>query len=238
MPPAADIADNLAAVRRRLSAAAQRSGRKDSDITLIAVSKTFGADDVRAAAAAGQVHFGENRVQEGLDKIDALKDLSLTWHLIGHLQSNKAKKAVAFSWIQSIDSRDLLRKVDAAASEVGARPQILLQIDLANEATKFGADEVLAADLLKAALDARAVQLRGLMIVPPIPEHPEASRPWFKRLRDLRDSFVAAGTPAAKLADLSMGMSDDFEVAVEEGATIVRVGSAIFGRRPAGLVHT
>jgi pyridoxal phosphate enzyme (YggS family) len=219
-------------VRRRLSAAAQRSGRKDSDITLIAVSKTFGADDVRAAAAAGQVHFGENRVQEGLDKIEALKDLALAWHLIGHLQSNKAKKAVAFGWIQSIDSRDLLRKVDAAATEMGARPQILLQIDLANEATKFGADESLAGDLLKAALDARAVQLRGLMIVPPIPEHPEASRPWFKRLRDLRDAFVAAGTPMAKLADLSMGMSDDFEVAIEEGATIVRVGSAIFGRRP------
>jgi len=238
MPPAADIADNLAAVRRRLGAAAQRSGRKDSDITLIAVSKTFGADDVRAAAAAGQVHFGENRVQEGLDKIDALKDLPLAWHLIGHLQSNKARKAVAFSWIQSIDSRDLLRKVDAAAAEMGARPQILLQIDLANEATKFGADAALAGDLLKAALDAKAVQLRGLMIVPPIPEHPEASRPWFKRLRDLRDSFVAAGTPAATLADLSMGMSDDFEVAVEEGATIVRVGSAIFGRRPPVAVHT
>ena len=238
MPPAADIADNLAAVRRRLNAAAQRSGRKDSDITLVAVSKTFGADDVRAAAAAGQVHFGENRVQEGLDKIDALKDLSLAWHLIGHLQSNKAKKAVAFSWIQSIDSLDLLRKVDSAAVEVGARPQILLPIDLANEATKFGADEAAAGDLLKAALDAKVVQLRGLMIVPPIPEHPEASRPWFKRLRDLRDSFVAAGTPAARLADLSMGMSDDFEVAVEEGATIVRVGSAIFGRRPYPAVHT
>jgi len=187
---------------------------------------------------AAQSHYGENRVQEGLDKIDALKDLPLAWHLIGHLQSNKAKKAAAFSWIQSIDSRDLLRKVDAAAAELGARPQVLLQIDLANEATKFGADEVVAGDLLKAALDARAVQLRGLMIVPPIPEQPEASRPWFKRLRDLRDSFVAAGTPAGSLADLSMGMSDDFEVAIEEGATIVRVGSAIFGRRPYPTVHT
>jgi pyridoxal phosphate enzyme (YggS family) len=234
MPPAADIADNLAAVRRRLSAAAQRAGRNDSDITLVAVSKTFGAEDVRAAAAAGQLQFGENRVQEGLDKIDALKDLPLSWHLIGHLQSNKAKKAAAFGWIQSIDSRDLLRKLDAAAAEAGAHPRILLQVDLANEATKFGADEALLRDLVKAALDARALQLRGLMIVPPIPEQPEASRPWFKRLRDLRDSLVASGIPAASLADLSMGMSDDFEVAVEEGATIVRVGSAIFGRRAPG----
>ena len=238
MPPAADIADNLAAVRRRLSAAAQRAGRNASDITLVAVSKTFSADDVRAAAAAGQVDFGENRVQEGLDKIDSLKDLALAWHLIGHLQSNKAKKAVAFGWIQSIDSRDLLRKVDGAAADAGLRPQVLVQVDLANEATKFGAAETVVNDLVKAALDAKAVQLRGLMIVPPIPDQPEASRPWFRRLRDLRDSFVSAGTPAASLAHLSMGMSDDFEVAVEEGATIVRVGSAIFGRRTYGQVHT
>ena len=231
MPPAAAIADNLAAVRRRLSAAAQRASRSDSDITLVAVSKTYSADDVRIAATVGQLQFGENRVQEGLDKIDALKDLPLTWHLIGHLQSNKAKKAIAFGWIQSIDSRDLLRKVDGAAAEAGVRPQILLQVDLANEATKFGADETVVGDLVKAALDARAVQLRGLMIVPPIPEQPEASRPWFRRLRDLRDSIVAAGTPATSLSHLSMGMSDDFEVAIEEGATIVRVGSAIFGRR-------
>jgi PLP dependent protein len=231
MPPAADIADNLAAVRRRMSAAAQRAGRNDADITLVAVSKTFSADDVRVAATAGQVHFGENRVQEGLDKIDALSDVSLTWHLIGHLQSNKAKKAIAFGWIQSIDSRDLLRRVDAAAAEAGRRPQILIQVDLANEATKFGADEAMVSDLVKAALDAKAAQLRGFMIVPPIPEQPEASRPWFRRLRDLRDSFVAAGMPADSLSHLSMGMSDDFEVAIAEGATIVRVGSAIFGRR-------
>ena len=233
MPPAADIADNLGAVRRRITAAAQRAGRDLSSITLIAVSKTFAAESVRDAARAGQMHFGENRVQEGLEKIEALKDLSLSWHLIGHLQSNKARKAVgAFHWIHSIDSRELLRKVDDAAAEAGARPRVLIQVDLANEATKFGADAAVAADLVKAALDARAVDLRGLMIVPPIPETPEASRPWFKQLRQVRDSLVAAGAPADRLADLSMGMSDDFEVAIEEGATMVRVGSAIFGRRP------
>ncbi len=232
MPPAADIAKNIGDVRRRIDAAAQRSGRESSSITLIAVSKTFTADDVRAASTAGQAHFGENRVQEGLDKIDALKDLGLTWHLIGHLQSNKAKKAAAaFAWIQSIDSVDLLKRIDAGAVEHGTRPKVLVQADLANEATKFGADASKVGGLVKAALDARAIDLRGLMIVPPIPETPDASRPWFKRLRDLRDELVAAGTPAARLAELSMGMSDDFEVAVEEGATIVRVGSAIFGRR-------
>ncbi len=233
MPPAADIADNLGAVRRRITAAAQRAGRDLSSITLIAVSKTFTAESVRDAAHAGQMHFGENRVQEGLEKIEVLKDLSLSWHLIGHLQSNKARKAVgAFHWIHSIDSRELLRKVDDAAAEAGTRPRVLIQVDLANEATKFGADAAVVADLVKAALDARAVDLRGLMIVPPIPETPEASRPWFKQLRQVRDSLVAAGTPADRLADLSMGMSDDFEVAIEEGATMVRVGSAIFGRRP------
>lgn len=233
MPPAADIADNLGAVRRRIAAATQRAGRDVSSITLIAVSKTFTAESVRDAARAGQMHFGENRVQEGLEKIEVLKDLSLSWHLIGHLQSNKARKAVgAFHWIHSIDSRELLRKVDDAAAEAGTHPRVLIQVDLANEATKFGADAAVVADLVKGALDARAVELRGLMIVPPIPESPEASRPWFRQLRQVRDSLVAAGAPADRLADLSMGMSDDFEVAIEEGATMVRVGSAIFGRRP------
>jgi pyridoxal phosphate enzyme (YggS family) len=232
MPPAADIADKLGAVRRRITTAAQRAGRDLSSITLIAVSKTFTAESVRNAAQAGQMHFGENRVQEGLDKVDVLKDLSLSWHLIGHLQSNKARKAVgAFQWIHSIDSLELLRKVDGAAAEAGTRPRVLIQVDLANEATKFGAGAAVVADLVKAALDARAVELRGLMIVPPIPESPDASRPWFQQLRQVRDSLVAAGAPADRLADLSMGMSDDFEVAIEEGATMVRVGSAIFGRR-------
>ena len=232
MPPAADVAHNLEDVRRRLAAAAERSGRRPSDITLVAVSKTFSADIVRAAADAGHRHFGENRVQEGLQKIEVLSDLGLNWHLIGHLQSNKAKKATAaFSWIESIDSLELLKKVDAAAAELGSKPQVLLQVDLAHEATKFGADEQAVADLVNTALDSRALSLRGLMIVPPIPEDPEESRPWFRQLRDLRDALVARGTPPDRLAELSMGMSGDFEVAIEEGATIVRVGSAIFGTR-------
>jgi hypothetical protein len=232
MPPGAALAEHLDAVRRRLDAAAHRAHRDPASIQLVAVSKTFGADLVREAAAAGQRSFGENRVQEGLDKIAALADLSLTWHLIGHLQSNKARKAAAaFAWIESVDSLDLLKKIDQGAADAGTRPTILVQVDLAHEATKFGADERAAAEIVQAALEARAVRLAGLMAVPPFPTTPEDSRPWFRRLREIRDRFVADGVPADRLTHLSMGMSHDFEVAIEEGATIVRVGTAIFGRR-------
>lgn len=225
-------ATNLADARQRIAAAAVRAGRRPDQVQLIAVSKTFGADLVREAVAAGQRQFGENRVQEGLDKIAAIADGSLEWHLIGHLQSNKARKAAtAFHWIHSIDSRDLLRRVDAAAAEAGTRPRVLIQVDLAHEETKSGVVEGDVADLVQEALGARAVELRGLMIVPPIPVDPEDSRPWFKRLRELRDSLLARGVPAAKLAELSMGMSHDFEIAIAEGATMVRIGTAIFGRR-------
>ncbi len=229
-----DIAENLDAVRRRLRAAAERVRRSPSDIQLVAVSKTFGPELVRAAAAAGQHDFGENRVQEGLEKIEQVSDVAgLRWHLIGHLQSNKAKRAAAaFAWIQSVDSRDLLRKIDAAAHDAGTRPRVLVQVDLAREETKFGVDEQGLKDLTQAALEARAVELCGLMIVPPIPDDPEDARPWFKQLREIRDELVAGGVPAERLRELSMGMSHDFEVAIEEGATIVRVGTAIFGRRP------
>ncbi len=230
--PDAGVPGQLEAVRRRVVAAALRAGRPPDSVTLVAVSKTFGPDLVRAAAAAGQRHFGENRVQEGLDKIDALADPRLVWHLIGHLQSNKARRAAArFAWIESVDRIDLLRKLDAAAAEAGASPDILIQVDLAHEATKHGADVLAVRDLVAAALDARAVRLRGLMIVPPFPEQPEDSRPWFRRLRELRDDLVAGGVPADRIAELSMGMSHDFEVAIEEGATLVRIGTAIFGRR-------
>ena len=226
--------DTLHEVRRRIAAAAARAGRDPASIRLIGVSKTIPAARVRAAATAGLHDFGENRVQEGLDKIAALPNLGVEWHLIGHLQSNKAKKAAgAFAWIQSVDSQDLLAKIDRAAGELGTRPKILIQVDLANEATKHGADAAAVRALVDAALGAPAVDLRGLMIVPPMAEDPAGSRPWFRRLRDLRDDLVANGVPALRLAELSMGMSQDFEVAIEEGATMVRVGTAIFGNRPA-----
>jgi pyridoxal phosphate enzyme (YggS family) len=231
-PLTGGVRSHLASVRRRIDAAAERTRRSPGDILLVAVSKTFPADAVRAAADAGQRDFGENRVQEGLDKSDVLRANALTWHLIGPLQTNKAKKAAAaFAWIQTLDRPDLLRKLDAAAHELGVTPRVLVQVNLAREEQKHGTDEAAARDLVRAAIDARALDLRGLMIVPPFPTDPEDSRPWFRRLRELRDRLVSDGVPADRLRELSMGMSHDFEVAIEEGATMVRVGTAIFGRR-------
>jgi len=232
MPPGADIASNLEDVSRRLRAAAVRSGRNPDDILIVAVSKTVSADVVRAAAAAGQRHFGENRVQEGLDKIGATGSLQLEWHLIGHLQSNKARKAGRpFDAIHSIDSLDLLRRLDDAAAEGRRRPQFLIQVDLAGEATKFGAPPEEARAIVREATTLKAGRLVGLMTLPPFYDDPVAARPVFARLRAFRDELVAEGIPAAQLAELSMGMSHDFEAAIAEGATIVRVGSAIFGAR-------
>ncbi len=226
------IQSRLADVRDRIARAAARAGRDPSRIKLLAVSKTFGADAVREAAAAGQIDFGENRVQEAETKRAATRDLRLVWHLIGHLQSNKAKKAAAaFDVIHSIDSADLVRKIDAAASELGRRITLFAQADLAHEATKHGADESELLSIFQAAADCRAVQMSGLMLIPPAVENPEDARPWFRRLRDVRDRLTAEGVNRDQLTELSMGMSHDFEVAIEEGATMVRVGTAIFGRR-------
>jgi pyridoxal phosphate enzyme (YggS family) len=232
MPFDTAIAENLAYVRRRLEAAAARAGRSPDEITLVAVSKTFDADHVRAAFAAGQHVFGENRVQEASTKIAQLADLPISWHLIGHLQSNKARKAAAeFQWIESVDSLALLQKLDAAAAVASTRPAVLVQVDLAREDTKYGVPEDDVYVLVDAAARAQSLSLRGLMIVPPYPEHAEDSRPWFRALRQLRDTLVARGIASDRLAHLSMGMSSDFEVAIEEGATIVRVGTALFGAR-------
>jgi PLP dependent protein len=175
--------------------------------------------------------FGENRVQEALEKINASPDLPIQWHLLGHLQSNKARKVAAFAMIQSVDSVDLLKRIDVAAAESGRTPEVLIQVDLAGESTKFGVPPSDVPLLFEAAAGCRAAQLAGLMTLPPAPETPEDARPWFRRLRELRDGWAASGIPAAMLRELSMGMSGDFEVAIEEGATLVRVGTAIFGER-------
>jgi len=226
------VPSNLRSVRSRIDAAARRVGRDPSDIRLIAVSKTFGVDSVRAAWAAGQRDFGENRVQEALQKIGEASDMELRWHLIGHLQSNKAKKAAtAFACIHSVDSVDLLKKLDAAAAESDASPDVLIQLDLAGEETKFGAQADQARRIVEAAVAARAVRAAGLMLIPPWNADQEQTRPWFVQLRELRDRWLGEGVPAAALRHLSMGMSHDFEAAIEEGATMVRVGTAIFGKR-------
>ena len=222
----------LADVRDRIARAAARAGRDPSRIRLLAVSKTFGADAVRAAAAEGQIDFGENRVQEAEQKRAETRDLTIVWHLIGHLQSNKAKKAAAqFDVIHSIDSADLVRKIDAAAAALGRTVMLLAQADLAGEATKHGAREDELPSIFQAAAGCAAVKMSGLMIIPPAVDDPENVRSWFRKLRDVRDRLVAQGIDPGQLTELSMGMSHDYEIAIEEGATMVRVGTAIFGAR-------
>ncbi len=228
-----DLQARLSSVRERIARAADAAGRDPSAVCLIAVSKTFGIDSVRAAAAAGQVDFGENRVQEALEKIDRAADLPLRWHLVGHLQANKARKAATrFAWIHSIDSPDLLRRVEAAAAEAGTRPKLLVQVDLAGETTKHGATPEQLDPIFATARGCRAAQVVGLMLLPPLFDDPESTRPYFRRLRALRDGMVEGGVASAMVAHLSMGMSHDFEVAIQEGATMVRIGTAIFGERP------
>jgi pyridoxal phosphate enzyme (YggS family) len=228
------ISLRLAEVRERIAAAATSAGRDASSVRLIAVSKTFPIDAIREAFAAGQRDFGENRVQEGLQKIAQTTDLPIRWHLLGHLQTNKARKAApAFAMIQSVDSVELLGKLDQAAGESERTPELLIQVDLAGEATKFGATPAEVPRLLEAAAACRAARIVGLMTLPPVPDSPEDARGWFRKLREWRDRWLASGVPAPMLRELSMGMSGDFEVAVQEGATMVRVGTAIFGSRHA-----
>lgn len=227
-----DIANNLAAVRERIAAAAVAAGRQPGEIRLLAVSKTFSADHVRAAWAAGQRDFGENKVQEALQKIAETAELEIRWHLIGHLQSNKVKKAApAFSAIHAIDSVELVRRVDAVAAGAGVAPDLYIQVDLAGESTKFGAPEADVPAIARAAMECRAARLKGLMLLPPWFDDPEQARPYFRRLHELRDRLVEDGIDGSRVRGLSMGMSHDFEVAIQEGATLVRVGTAIFGKR-------
>ena len=234
------ISDRLAEIRERIASAARSAGRDPSSVRLVAVSKTFPIESIADAFAAGQRDFGENRVQEALQKveqaalqkIDRSADQSIRWHLLGHLQTNKARKAApAFAMIQSVDSVELLHKLDQAAADTHHAPELLIQVDLAGEATKFGVPPGEMPRLFEAAAACRAARVVGLMTLPPYPETPEDSRPWFRQLRELRDQWQASGVPASMLRELSMGMSGDFEVAVQEGATIVRVGTAIFGSR-------
>ena len=227
-----DLPARLAAVRARIARAAGRARRDPSAVRLVAVSKTFPADAVRTAFDAGQIDFGENKVQEALDKMDRTADLPIRWHLVGHLQSNKTKKAAArFDLIHSIDGPALLTKVDEAAAAAGRRIDLLVQVDLAGEATKFGAREGELSSMFEAARGCRAARVVGLMLLPPTSEDVERSRPYFRRLRAVRERLLAQGVDASMLNELSMGMSHDFEVAIEEGATLVRVGTAIFGSR-------
>jgi pyridoxal phosphate enzyme (YggS family) len=226
-----ELRTRLDDVRARIARAAGRVGRDPASIRLVAVSKTFPAEFVRAAADLGQIDFGENKVQEALPKMDQTADLPIRWHLVGHLQSNKAKKAGRFDVVHSVDSATLMSRLDEAAQAAQKIVELLVQVDLAGEATKHGAREDDVAGLFEAARPLAGIRLVGLMLLPPAVEKPEQVRPFFRRLRDVRERLLARGIPASALNELSMGMSHDFEVAVEEGATLVRVGTAIFGGR-------
>jgi hypothetical protein len=217
----------------RIAEAEARAGRAPGSVALCAVTKTFPPAIVAAAATAGVRDIGENRVQETAEKRPLVDTpMPLRWHLIGHLQSNKARRAVQlFEVIQTIDSLSLAERVDRIAGEEGRRPDVLIQVDLGHEAAKSGADEAETAEIAALLDRAQHVRLVGLMTLPPFFDDPEDARPFFRRLRELRDRLNDGGRLSGPLVELSMGMSHDFEIAVEEGATIVRVGTAIFGVR-------
>jgi pyridoxal phosphate enzyme (YggS family) len=229
------IAENLSRVREEIDAAARRAGRQSEDVALMAVSKTFPAERIREAYAAGLRLFGENRVQEFAGKIDSLRDLrDVEWHLIGHLQTNKAAKAVElFAAVDSVDSLRLAQKLNSFAHQLGRKLKVLIEINVGGEAAKSGVapDSGELEELLLAAPELEQLEFRGLMTVPPFTEDPQQARPYFQKLCKVRDQIVARRLPAVDLSELSMGMSHDFEVAIEEGATCVRLGTAIFGER-------
>jgi pyridoxal phosphate enzyme (YggS family) len=232
MTDPAALRARLADVRDRIARAAGRVGRDPGTIRLIAVSKTFTADHVKAAADCGQMDFGENRVQEALEKMDQTAGLGLRWHLVGHLQSNKAKKAGArFDVVHSVDQPTIASRLNEGAMAAKRSIELLAQVDLAGEPTKHGTEVDQLPGLFAASAGLRAARLVGLMLLPPAVDDPEEARPYFRAVRALRDELTARGVDTSMLQELSMGMSHDFEVAVEEGATLVRIGSAIFGER-------
>jgi hypothetical protein len=230
------ISDNIAVIQRHIAAAAGHAGRDADEIALMAVTKTQSTDRIRQAYAAGLRLFGENRVQEFSEKTELLADLGeAEWHMIGHLQSNKAVKALElFQSVDSVDSVRLAEKLNAAGQTQNKTISVLIEVNVGGEEVKSGVlpDSRDLDDLLAAAPRLSALRFRGLMTVPPFTEDPEGSRPYFRKLRDIRDAIRRRKLPAIAMDVLSMGMSHDFEVAIEEGSTCVRVGTAIFGERP------
>jgi hypothetical protein len=230
------LAEDILRAQERIATAAIRSGRKPETITLVAVTKTVPPERLREAYDAGLRVFGENRIQEFAGKIDALHDLSdAEWHMIGHLQTNKATKAVElFRHIDSVDSVRLAHKLNDAATEVRKRVSVLIEINIGGENAKSGVapDSAELQELLNSASELTALEFHGLMTVPPYNEDPERSRPYFRQMRELFDQLASRNIPAVRMEVLSMGMSHDFEVAIEEGSTCVRIGTAIFGERP------
>lgn len=229
---AEEIHENIARVEERIAAACRRSGRRREEVRLVAISKTHPAASVRVAFAAGLREFGESRVQEAMAKRSELLDLSVTWHLVGHLQSNKARAARdTFQWVHSLDSLRLAEKLAQSTSPTESRLPVLIEVNLGGEASKAGVRSGEVAALAEQVAKLEALELRGLMVIPPFCENPGDARPYFRQLRAFACDLQARGLPNVCLRELSMGMSHDFEVAIEEGSTIVRVGTAIFGER-------
>jgi PLP dependent protein len=228
------IESNIAHIKSRIAAAAERAGRSPAGIRLVAVTKTISPERVAEAISCGITDIGENRIQEAEGKFPLLAGASaqISRHLIGHLQNNKARRAVElFDYIHSIDSIKLAERLERIAAELGCRPVVLAQVDLGKESTKTGIDEAELSELADWLASAAHLDFRGLMTIPPFFPHPEATRPYFARLRGLLNDLNARKISLRPLTELSMGMSHDFEVAIEEGATIVRIGTSIFGER-------
>jgi PLP dependent protein len=233
LPSLEELRERLEDVRRRIARSARSARRQPEEITLIAVSKTHPAEVLRRALGAGVTDLGENRVQEAEGKIPEVGRVGARWHLIGHLQSNKARRAVSlFDLIHSLDSVELAHRLNRLCVEEGrALLPVMIQVDLGGEETKSGASESELPELVERLADCEQLRLAGLMTLPPFYEDAERVRPFFRRLRALRDEYRARGAFGDAGGELSMGMSNDFEVAIEEGATMVRVGTAIFGER-------
>lgn len=226
------IQNRLTAIKDRMAEAALRCGRRPESVRLVAVTKTHPAEIVRSAVAAGADIVGENYIQEARAKFDALVDLPVKWHFIGHLQSNKAKYAVRmFELIHTIDSTRLAREVAQQARKAGKRQDVLIQVNISGESTKSGATETAVEDLLSEIHDLAHIRIKGLMTMPPFFNDPEKARPFFAALRRLSDHIRDMKMPGIEMTELSMGMTGDFETAIEEGATLVRIGTALFGER-------
>lgn len=228
----AELKARLESIHERIAAACRRAGRDPAEVTLIAVSKTVAPNLIREAIECGVRVLGENRVQEAAAKIAELSEQNVQWHLIGHLQSNKARRAVElFDAIHSIDSLKLAERINQTAGEFGKRIPVFLEVNLAEEESKSGISPKDLFPLIERTGKLSHLELRGLMAVPPFLDDPDEVRPFFKQLRELRDEARRSGIAGDEFTELSMGMSNDFEVAIEEGATFVRIGTAIFGAR-------
>ncbi len=225
------IADNLKTVKNRIASAAARAGRDPSSVKLIVVTKTVDVERINEAIKAGAAILGENRVQEAKEKIEKLGPVA-DWHLIGRLQTNKAKYAVKlFSLIHSVDNLELAHELDKQAAKIGKVQDVLIEVNTSREATKAGIEAGDAIALIKEAARLKNISIKGLMTMPPFFDDPEKARPFFKQLRELAEQIARENIPGVSMQELSMGMSGDFEAAVEEGATMARVGTAIFGER-------